>query len=302
MAQKKKTNPPKKRSNRSALLIGGGAILAVVIIILCVWLFRPGPVGALKNAATKTLFSKNFTVNFDLDINGDKIDGQLNAAIDKEKKDVSVYMQFSDGEGDFDGGIYKNHLLIRNANSNKVKKTDITGQVEQFFVLLEETNEPDWSVLLDFPEMDLHEEISKDFDFEVFMECLGQWLNKMDDKKWAKENAGFVTDTSDGITTYSYSPDPFTLAQVTAPMFKEAFRDPARYDQLTDYMDNAKYLFKSGKAEFVYHTQNGQLLDMQFHLQYHKTDIQGTFSILGINSTTVNFDTLGFYYEEATQQ
>ena len=302
MAQKKKTTPPKKKSNRSGLLLGGGAILAVALIVLCVWLFRPGPVGALKNATTKTLFSKNFTVNFELDINGEKFDGQLNAAIDKQKKDVSVYMQFSDGEGDFDGGIYKDHFLIRNANSNKVEKVDIGPQIQQFFILLEETGEPDWSVLLDFPEMDLHEEISKDFDFGVFMECLGEWLNKMDSKKWAKENAGFVTDTSNGITTYSYTPDPFTLAQITAPMFKEAFRDPARYDQLTDYMDNAKFLLKSGKADFVYHTQNGRLLDVQFHLQYHKTDIQGTFSILGIDSTTVNLDTLGFYYDEAYMQ
>jgi hypothetical protein len=300
MAKKKKSTLSKKeRSRRNSLLLAGGAVLAVAFIVLCVWLFRPGPIGTFKNVTRDTILSDNFTVDFTLDINGEKMDGQLCAAIDKKNRDISVYMQFSDSEGDFDGGIYKNHFLIRNANSNKVKKTDITAQVEQFFVLLEQTNEPDWSVLLRFPEVDLHEEISKDFDFAVFMECLGRWLNEMDDKKWAEKNAGFVTDTADGITTYSYSPDPYTLAQVTAPMFKKAFRDPARYDQLTNYIDNAKYLFMSGKADFLFHTQNDLLLDVQFHLHYHTTDIQGSFSFLGINNTTVNIDTLGFYFEEA---
>ena len=52
------------------------------------------------------------------------------------------------------------------------------------------------------------------------------------------------------MTTYSYNPNPYTLAVQTAPMFKKAFREGDRYKALNDYIENAQYLFKGGKADF----------------------------------------------------
>ena len=82
-------------------------------------------------------------------------------------------------------------LLDVNGSNGTSTTVDITDRMSNFFTLLEKNGQPDWSVLLDLSEIDLHQAISKDFDFDTFLSCLGKWLDKMNDTGWAKKYAGY---------------------------------------------------------------------------------------------------------------
>lgn len=301
MAKKKKS--VKSKPTAAQTTWAAIAVLAAfaAIVVLCIWVSRPGPLETLEIAGKNTLFAQNFTAVYELDVNGEKMDGLINAAIDPEEKKLDVFLQFSNEETDYEGGIYKGTFVLCCAKDNSLQTLDISDRVDQFFVLLDK-GEPDWSVLLDFGDFDLHEGISKDFDFDTFMVCLGNWLNQLNSTKWAEKNAGFTKSSQDGVTTYSYNPNPYTLAVQTAPMFKKAFREGDRYKALNDYIENAQYLFKGGKADFSFSTQDGNLVEAQFQLKYNNNDISGHVSFIGINGTFVDIDQVAIYIDDANNK
>ena len=296
MAKKKtkQTNP--KRAALTAIAIAA-AVVAMLALIL--WLCRPGPLDKVASAAENTLFAENFTANFLFDINGQNADGTINAAIDRDNKQLSMYMKLTTNVSDYECGIYNNSLVICRATDGDISSVDITDRVENFFAALEYGGQPDWSVLLDLEGTDLHETLAKDFDFDVFLSCLGNWLDKMNDTGWAKQHAGYSKEKLSGITTYRYSPDPYTLATQTAPMFKKAFLEPQRYQDLLDYMDNARY--RDGKADISFGVRGGCLVAVDFDLQYHKTDISGSIQFSGIGTTTVDTSTVNSYIQQSME-
>ena len=298
MAKKKKS--PKTKPTAAQVTWTAVAVLAAfaAVVVLCIWLSRPGPLDTLERTCKNTLFAENFTAVYELEVNGEKMDGLINAAIDPEEKKLDVFLQFSDETTDYEGGIYKGTFVLCNAKDNSLYTMNISDRVDQFFILLDK-GEPDWSVLLDFTTFDLHEGISKDFDFDTFMSCLGDWLNQLNTTKWASENAGFTKTTQNGVTTYSYNPNPYTLAVQTAPMFKKAFREGDRYKALNDYIENAQYLFRDGKANFSFSTEAGNLVEAQFQLKYNNSDISGHVSFIGINGTFVDIDQVAIYIDDA---
>ena len=188
MAKKKKSPPKKKLTTTQAIWVSAAVLAAfAAIVVLCIWLFRPGPLGSLKHAAEKTMLADNFTAVYELDVNGEKMDGLINAAIDPDDKKLDVFLQFSSNETDYEGGIYNGTFVLCDAKNDSLQALDISKQVEQFFTLID-NGKPDWTVLLDFSEVNLHESISTDFEFDVFMACLGNWLNKLNNHSWADEN------------------------------------------------------------------------------------------------------------------
>ena len=297
MAKKSKKN----LTTAQTIWIAVAIIAAFVAIVpLCMLPSRPGPLGALQKAGSNTFFAENFTAVYELDVNGKKMDGHINASIDPEEKRLDVFLQFSSDITDYEGGIYNGTFVLVNAKNDSIQTLDIKNRVDNFFTLLD-SGKPDWAVLLDFSEVNLKESISADFDFETFMVCLGNWLNKLDSAKWAEKNAGFTKTKKDGVTTYSYSPDLYALVQQTAPMFKQAFRDKARYDTLNEYIDNARFLFSEGKADFSFDTKDSQLVGSRFQLKYLNLNISGNVSFIGIGSTIVDIDQVAFYVEEANK-
>lgn len=299
MAKKKKPSPKKTNSAVKTTWMAV-AVLAgfAAIVTLCIWLNRPGPLDSLTRTGANTIFAENFTAVYELDVNGVKMDGLINAAIVPEEKQLDVFLQFSSPETDYEGGIYQGTLVLVSAKDESIQTMDISSQVDQFFTLLD-GGQPDWSVLLDFSKFNLHEGISKDFEFDTFMSCLGNWLNDLNNAKWAEKHAGFTKTAKDGIITYSYDPQPYDFVQKTVPMFKKAFRDSARYNSLNDYIESAQFLFKDGNADFSFSTKDDQLVEAEFRLKYNNTDVTGHVSFIGINGTIVDIEQVAFYIKEA---
>ncbi|MBQ8796731.1 MAG: hypothetical protein IJZ56_00875 [Oscillospiraceae bacterium] len=296
MAKKQPQPKNNKRTMWTALAIAAGAL---VLLALCLWLFRPGPLDQVRSAAKKTFFAESFTIQYDLTVNGESMDGVINTAINKDEKQVQMYMRLTTNVGDYECGIYNNTFVVYNGSHDKITTVDITDRMNNFFAALEYNGQPDWSVLLDLDGTNLHETLTEDFDFDVFLSCLGKWLDKTNDTGWAKKYAGYNKEKINGITTYRYSPDPYTLATQTAPMFKKAFLDSQRYQALLDYMDDAKYLLGDGKADVSFGVENGRLVAAELTLQYYNTDISGNLQFIGIGNTVVDTDTVAYYIEEA---
>lgn len=296
-----KKQPQPKSNKRTKWTIPAIAAGVLVILALCLWLFRPGPLDQVRSAAKKTFFAENFTIQYDLKVNGESMDGVINAAIDRDEKQVEMFMQLTTDVGDYECGIYDNTFVVFNTNDGKSTAVDITDRMNNFFAALEYNGQPDWSVLLDLENTNLHETLTKDFDFDVFLSCLGQWLDNMNDTGWAEKYAGYSKEKTSGITTYRYNPDPHTLATQTAPMFKKAFLESQRYQDLLDYMDDAKYLFKDGKADISFGVENGRLVAAELALQYYNTDISCNLQFIGIGNTVVDTDTIAYYIDEANK-
>lgn len=294
MAKKTKT-APKRRPALTAVIVT--ACIAAAILLL-IWFCKPGPVDKLEKAAENTLLADNFTATFDLDINGKKADGTVRVAVDPAAKKLEMHMQLTTYESDYECGIYDNSFVVCTAATGDISSVDISDRTKNFFLLLEKNGKPDWSVLLDFSDSDLHEFLSKDFDFDTFLSCLGQWLNKLNNTGWAEKNAGFSKDTADGVTTYRFEPDLHTLALETAPMFRSAFLQESRYEALNKYLEDAKYLLKDGCADLTVAVKGGVLSSASFTLEYFNTQISCNVRFSDIGTTVVDTATVASYVQQ----
>lgn len=297
MAKKTKATP-KGRPVLTAVII---TVCILAAILLLIWLCKPGPVDKLEKAAENTLLADNFTAKFDLDINGEKADGTIKAAIDPAAKTLEMYMQLTTYISDYECGIYDNNFVVCTAATGDISSVDISDRTESFFLLLEENGDPDWSVLLDLSETDLYDTLSKDFDFDILLSCLGQWLNKLNSTDWAKKYAGFSKDTANGIITYRFEPDLYTLALETAPMFRSAFLQESRYEALNEYLEDAKYLLKDGCADLTVSVKNGVLSSASFTLGYFNTQASCDVSFSDIGTTVVDSATVASYIQQANE-
>ena len=133
----------------------------------------------------------------------------------------------------------------------------------------------------------------------MFMNCLSEWLDNLNDTDWAEEKAGYSVSKKDGITTHSFRPNPYTLACATIPMFRSSFKDSKQYQQLLDYVGKAKYLFVDGKANFSFRVQDSYLVGANCEIKYFNTHITGDFSIIGINKTIIDTGTVRDYIADA---
>lgn len=292
------TDKKQPSHNRTAIVLAIAAAVMLLVLVLCLCLSGSGPVDKLERATAKTLFAKNFTTVFSMRINGEPFDGNINASVDPDERKLEVYMQLTTFTTEYICGIYDNTFAVCTAD-NKLRATDVSDRVDAFFDALEKSGTPDWALLLDIGDTDLYGAINESFDFETLLTCLGNWLNTLNDKEWAEVYAGYSKDREDGVTMYNFNPDPYVLAQQSLPFFETAFRQPQELSDLKAYMEDAKFLFKDGKADFSFGVKGGKLVSANFDLEYYNSDISGSLSFIGIGSTTVDTETIAYYIEEA---
>ena len=291
----------KKQTKNILAVVAVILVTALLVVVPILTLGGNGPVDRVKKAVVNTLTASNFTMEFDMDINGRSSQGTIQAAIDPAKKQLNLFLMLTTRTAEYEGGIYNNTFVLRSGTDGSTYTLNIADRVDNFFALLEQDGTPDWSVLLDLSDVDLHEELSKDFDFNAFVTCAKEWLEEMNDAGWAKKNAGFSKDTDSGITTYLWQPDLHTLATQTALMFESAFLKADRYQALQTYLENAKYLLKNGVANLSFQTQKGYLSAADLTLKYNNQEMRCNIVFSDLGSTTVDTSTLGFYIDEANQ-
>lgn len=294
---KNNQKPNKRIYTYLPYIIAGVLVLALAAIILLG--NAGGPVSKLRTAAQKTLFADNFTSVFEISVNGEEYDGILNAAADPDKRELIFYLHLEANTGDYICGIYENTFALCDVNTNDLYTQDVTPRVTAFFDAMESSGKPDWAVLLDFSDYNLYEAVSNDFDFAVLTACIGKLLKSLDNTNWSASYAGYTKDREDGVTLYKFRPDPYTLVCQAMPMFRDAFRDPAQYSALEQYVEDARYLLTASTADFTFGTQYGRLVSAELELKYHNAKIDCEFEFIGINSTSVDYDTIAFYIEQA---
>ena len=280
------------------------AVILVTVLLVTIPILTlggNGPVDRVKKAVVNTLTANNFTMEFDMDIDGFDANGSINAAIDPASNRLDLFLTLTTRTAEYEGGIYNNTFVLRSGLDGSTVTMDITERIENFFALLDQSGTPDWSVLLDLSDVNLHKELSKDFDFNIFTTCANQWLEEMNNAGWAKRNAGYSKDTESGITTYLWQPDLHTLATQTAPMFESAFLKTERYQALQTYLDDAKYLLKDGTINLSFQTQKGYLSAADLTLKYNNTEMRCNIVFSNLGSTTVDTNALGIYIDEANQ-
>lgn len=294
----KKTNRTQKKFPKLLpWLISGILVLTVLIVIITAT--SGGPVVKLRRAMEKTVFADSFTTIFQLSVNDKSYDGNLNVAIDTDKREVMFYLQLATDTTDYICGIYKDDFALCDASTNDLQVTNVKDRLAAFFDALEDGSQPDWALLLDFSEFDLHEKVTDDFDIEILTECIGNFLNDLNDPDWAKTYAGYTTDRESGVTLHKFSPSPDVLAEQVIPTFREAFLKTDRYDALVQYADDAKYLLAAGTADLTFGVKYGRLVSAQMDIRYHNASVQGNFEFIGINSTIVDFDTIAYFIDQA---
>ena len=296
MKKKKKTAMPGKPA---AILAAVAAVVAltVVIVLLCT---AGGPVDKVEKAAGKTLFAKNFTTMFTLTVNGETVDGLINAAADPDERKIEFYMQLGTRSADYICGIFNNTFVLADGNGENGQTVDLTDQIAASFDALD-GNQVDWAALLDPWGNGLYEQLNGDFDLDVLLTCLKAWSQILNDKSWAQSNAGYSTSLENGVIMHSFSPDLSLLAEKSLPVFQPAFREAATYDALKDYLENAQFLLSSGKAELRFGVKGGKLVSADIDLRYHNTSVQGSLEFIGIGKTTVDIGAIAFAIDAANK-
>ena len=298
MAKKNTPSAPKKLSPLAVIAI---VVTALLVILPIIFVSVKGPVEQVKAAAENTLLAENFTAKLKMDINGDEADGTFKLTIDPIKKVLNMYARASNHESDYELGIYEKTLVVCSSVDGSVVSYDISDRVDNFFLLLNQEGTPDWSVLLDLERSDLHEKLSEDFDFDVLIGCLEQWLGKLNKSSWAKKNAGFSKFSVSGVTTYRFDPELDVLANESAPIFESAFKETARYDALQKYLENAQFLLKDGKAAVEVDVKNGDMVGFRFGMQYFNSQASCEITFSDVGTTAVDTQTVANYIQQSKE-
>lgn len=216
------------RKKLALCITAGLLVIALLAGLLSNWFGFYGPAKKVISASKNTLEAKSFSVQFDLKAGSLSLSGTLQVQIDTEQRILSAAL--INEEKEINLAIYQNHLIFSVGFLTYAK--DISGPLNRFFDMLEDDQETDWAQLLQDIAPELYDEIEDDLDFDKVDRSILRLYRKLNSERWLKKNAGWSEEKQDDLTLYRFEPDTAKLLQSSLKCFKNAFRNPERYDAL----------------------------------------------------------------------
>lgn len=262
--------PVKRKTSR--------AVIAVILVLVLVagavggiLLLGKGPADQIGKAAKKVLDSETF--NFDITIKMGDNSVDLNGTVEF-KPEEGIFNFYMEGYSEADNsrlktGIYDGYaftIVKDEGYDEEYTYNEIDEEsMEEFFDYYLEYSDSDLNkekdVLLILKEIDdlTEGELSEIVNLEILAECITEYVDAHNDKKWLEENAGFSKEKKDGITYYTYEPDLYDFCDVSLPFFEEAFEEDDVYDNCVDAVEDSRGDLKSVNLEISFGVKSGYL-------------------------------------------
>ena len=304
-------NPPRKRAYSAPAkkmklwvpITAGVALVAVIALVIAMFSSLGGPLVKIGAAAKKTFDSGNFTVEYEVDVDGEGIEGILYADIDVKNREVNILtvLEFDGEEGTI--GIYDGYAFMI-PPYGKAEAYDIEDQLDEIFDTYEESEKKDLGELLEQIDELLYdttgEELSDYFDLEALEEALKTVGKEAAKEKWLETNAGFSKEKKKGEMLYTFEPSLYELVMAVLPYFEDSFEDSDMYDELMEAMDESgDYLDDEFTVEYTFGVKSGYLSTIDVVMEIEGEEVEAVLKIYDVNKTKLDPSELEDLLDEA---
>jgi RNA polymerase subunit RPABC4/transcription elongation factor Spt4 len=294
---------PAKKTKVWIPITAGVALVVVIALVISMLSSLGGPLLKIGAAAKKTFDTGNFTIEYELEVDGEGIEGILYADIDVKNREVAILttVEFDGEEGTI--GIYDGYLFMIPPYGYS-EAIDIEDQLDEIFDTYEDSEKQDLGELLEQIDELLYdytgEELSDYFDLVALEEALKTVAKDASKEKWLKENAGFSKDRKSGETLYTFEPSLYDLIMAVLPYFEDSFEDSDIYDDLMDELDNyGDDLDDDVAVTYTFGVKSGYLSTIDVVMDVDGEEIEGILKISDVNKTKLDLAELEDLLDEA---
>ena len=299
----RKYSAPLKLQGRDPLIAGIALVLVVILVIGIVASSLGGPLVKIGSALQKTVEKGNMTVEFEIDVDGESMEGIAMVNIDMKKQDVTLYCEMEMDGMDFVYGIYDGYLVAQVESyyyGTYCTATDISDELDEMFDSYEE-NTDDFNMQDFLDELDdmMYGELSELFDFDELENCVNKYVKKLNSESWLKKNAGYKKTSKSGVTYYTFEPALYDFAMASLPFLEKAFEDPDDYEDMMDSMEDSEDYMEDYEVSISIGLKSGYLtkLEAEFDFEGDTMEIYG--EITDIGKTEIDVDLLEDMLDEA---
>ena len=264
--------------------IGVGVVAIVLILLLLTGVFRKN---SPQDAGANLIEKGNFTV--ELKAMGEKMTAQVD--IDWKNEELTVY---AESDGEFAFAIYDGYYIEQRYDGYYAE--NYRQAISLFFDNYEPGEEIDWDDISSLLAMFvLGGDVDDYVDTRQFSKCMGNLLNKFEDKRWLKKNAGYTTEKEDGVTLHVYEPDLYDLAYAILDIMAPCIEDEDLYDLALDALDDYEKQLNAMKIKMTLGVKGKYLVSAEVKVAGMKIKA----SIEDIGTTRIDMDELDEILEEA---
>ena len=297
-------NNGKSKGKKSIAIISGILIAVVAVIVVAVIMIgniSKGPMYAIYSASNKTMSEESFTIDVDVEVDGEKAEGTAYTYIDPDERVLEFYMEIENDGDEYVYAIYDEYMIVKTA-SNSCYKTDISEQIEEMFDTYEEgtSEEIDWEELLNSINEDAYEEASDVIDFDILNQCIVSYARELNNTSWLEENTNYSKTKKNGVTLYCFEPDLYKFSSASLECFESAFIDEDDYDEAYDVLKENKSDLKAYDLDIEIGVKSGYLVSMSMSCSDDSyTDVKYDMTFSDIGKTELPTDTMEDLLEEA---
>ena len=282
--------PAKRKASGAIIAIILALVLVAGVVVGVLALGGNGPADSIGKGLKKTVESEIFNFDVTVDTNGETMNFAGTIEFNPEEYILNMYMDatYTADEAKVTLGIYDGQAfsISKEGGEKYYSYQEIDEDaVEEFCDYYLEYADYDLNkkkdVLVILEELDdmTDGELSEIVDLEVLAECITEYVDAHNDKKWLEENAGFSQEKDGGTTYYTYEPNLYELAEVSLPFFEEAFEDDDIYDEGMDAIEDSRSQLKAITLELTFGVKSGYLTSILVTLE--GVEIEMTFSEFG---------------------
>ncbi len=292
-----KATAKKKGAGLKIGIIAGAAAALLLAVVLIVgfatnWFGLTGPGVTIASAMRNTLNSDNFTMDFELDVDGETLRGTIQGDIDYDKRTVTAYIDIKVQGRSMVFALYDGYLIGESMGEYFCQ--DISEQMDEIFDAyadLEEQGaaELDWEELLDQVDRDAYDEISEYIDFDELETCIAEYAKKFNNESWLKKNAGYSTDKEDGATVYRFAPDTYEFLHASFLMLEPAFHNSSDFEDVLDALEEEENnLSDAFEAEFAVAVKGGKMVGMDLIMESNGSELAVRIDYSKLGSTKID--------------
>ncbi len=238
---------PKKSSKfpvKKLLIILGAVLVLAAVAFLAYKLLTGGfadPATQLRDAAQKTVESGSFT--FAVDVDGTEITGEVDA--DFKKKELTIVLREN---GKITNFIYEGYSYYYDSWDERWVGGGSPAAVEEIFEVYEtydELKDANLKEILD--ELGILEDVEDVMDIKE----LEKAIDRITDKSWLEEYAGYTTETEDGEKLHIFDINGYKLLTGLLDTLEDAFEDRDDYKDAKEELRAEKDSYKDVKMKIT---------------------------------------------------
>lgn len=306
-ANNRKYSAPAKKSKLWVPIAAGVALILVIALVIGMISSMGGPLVKIGSAVKKTMKSGNFTVDYEVEVDGESIEGTAFVDIDMKERVINMSTTVEVDGAEVLFGIYDGYAfyMIEESGYSYSDAEDIEDELEEIFDAYEEADGSDLGeVLVQLDELMYDyagEELSDYFDLEELEACLKAYSKAVAKEKWLKENLGYSKDKKSGETLYTFEPTISEFALASLPYFESAFEDSDVYDELMEALeDEGDELDDMIDMEYTIGVKSGYLSTIEMVIDADGEELEVTVKIYDVNKTKLDEAELADLLDDAS--